>query len=228
MPRERPWARSVASRPKRDRRPTAGAGVAGQSPVQVVKRHDDVRLQLAVSKCLAAGYKMSVTISCLNQRLIMRLLPMKEPDKAWRSVKAQWKKDAEGVGEDFSTFASGSYAAFDSLIKDNSNPSLYCLSDGERVHAVCQVSRLMMSKYSTPMLRARFVSVSPVYELGLAGAGEYAQIMVALFSGIVWLPRCRRAISGSSSRVLAIPNSSPRCRSRRRCRRFRRSRSTGP
>jgi hypothetical protein len=131
---------------------------------------------------------MSVTISCLNQRLIMRLLPMKEPDKAWRSVKAQWKKDAEGVGEDFSTFAS-SYGAFDSLIKDNSNPSLYCLSDGERVHAVCQVSRLMMSKYSTPMLRARFVSVSPVYELGLAGAGEYSQIMVALFSGIVWLSR---------------------------------------
>ncbi len=137
---------------------------------------------------------MSVTISCLNQRLIMRLLPMKEPDKAWRSVKAQWKKDAEGVGEDFSTFASGSYAAFDSLIKDNSNPSLYCLSDGERVHAVCQVSRLMMSKYSTPMLRARFVSVSPVYELGLAGAGEYAQIMVALFSGIVWL--CGLAVGG--------------------------------
>jgi hypothetical protein len=119
----------------------------------------------------------------------MRLLPMKEPDKAWRSIKAQWKKDAEGVGEDYSTFAMGSCAVFDGLIKDTSNPSLYCLSDGERVHAVCQVSRLMMSKYSTPMLRARFVSVSPVYELGLAGAGEYAQIMVALFSGIVWLSR---------------------------------------
>jgi hypothetical protein len=150
--------------------------------------HNDVRRQRAVSKRLAAGYKMSVITFCFNQRLIMRLLPMKEPDKAWRSIKAQWKKDAEGVGEDYSTFAMGS-AAFDSLIKDTSNPSLYCLSDGERIHAVCQVSRLMMSKYSTPMLRARFISVSPVYELGLAGAGEYARIMVALFSGIVWLSR---------------------------------------
>lgn len=119
----------------------------------------------------------------------MRLLPMKEPDKAWRSIKAQWKKDAEGVGEDFSTFAMGSYSAFDTLIKDNANPSLYCLSDGERIHAVCQVSRMLMSKYSSPLLRVRCVSVSPVYELGLAGAGEYAQIMVALFSGIVWLSR---------------------------------------
>jgi hypothetical protein len=65
----------------------------------------------AVSKCLADEYKMSVITSCTNPRLIMRLLPMKEPDKAWRSIKAQWKKDAEGVGE--ATFAMGSYSAFD-------------------------------------------------------------------------------------------------------------------
>ena len=119
----------------------------------------------------------------------MRLLPMKEADKAWRSVKAQWKKDAEGVGEDYSTFAMGSSAAFDTLIKDSSNPGLYCLTDGERVHAACQVSRLMMSKFPSPILRARFILVSPAYELGIADAGQYAQMMVALFSGIVWLSR---------------------------------------
>ena len=38
-------------------------------------------------------------------------------------------------------------------------------------------------------LRARFVSVSPTYELGVADAGQYAQTLVALFSGIVWLSR---------------------------------------
>ena len=118
----------------------------------------------------------------------MRLLPM-SPDKPWRSIKAQWKKDAESVGEDFSTFSNGSFTAFDALTKDGDNPSLYCLSDGERVHAACQVSRLMMSKFPTPILRARFISVSPAYELGVADAGQYAQILVALFSGIVWLSR---------------------------------------
>ena len=83
----------------------------------------------------------------INPRLIMRLLPMKDPDRSWRSIKAQWKKDAESVGEDFSTFSTGSFAAYDALTKDGDNPSLYCLSDGERVHAACQVSRLMMSKF---------------------------------------------------------------------------------
>ena len=68
-------------------------------------------------------------------------------------------------------------------------PTLYCLSDGERVHAACQVSRLMMSKFPIPILRARFILVSPIYELGIANAGQYAQMMVALFSGIVWLSR---------------------------------------
>ena len=53
----------------------------------------------------------------------MRLLPMKDADKSWRAVKAQWKKDAEGVGEDFSTFSMGSYAAFDALTKDGDNPT---------------------------------------------------------------------------------------------------------
>ena len=119
----------------------------------------------------------------------MRLLPMKDPDKSWRSIKAQWKKDAEGVGEDFSTFSNGGYAAFDALTKDGENPSLYCLSDSERIHAACQVSRLMMSKFPSPILRARFIVASPVYELGIADASQYAQIMVALFSGIVWLSR---------------------------------------
>ncbi|MGH6755103.1 MAG: hypothetical protein ACREDP_23330, partial [Bradyrhizobium sp.] len=73
--------------------------------------------------------------------------------------------------------------------KDGDNPSLHCLSDGERIHAACQVSRLMMSKFPTPILRARFVVVSPLYELGVADAAQYAQTMVALFCGIVWLSR---------------------------------------
>src|SRR4029079_4654168 len=119
----------------------------------------------------------------------MRLVPMKDADKSWRAVKAQWKKDAESVGEDFSTFSMGGYAAFDNLTKDGDHPTLYCLSDGEKIHAACQVSRLMMSKFPTPILRARFVSVSPIYELGVTDDGQYAQVMVALFSGIVWLSR---------------------------------------
>ncbi|WP_291844160.1 hypothetical protein [Bradyrhizobium sp.] len=119
----------------------------------------------------------------------MRLLPMKDPDRSWRTIKGQWKKDAESVGEDFSTFSAGCLSVYDSLAKEGDNPSLYCLSDGERVHAACQVSRLMMSKYPAPILRARFVVVSPIYELGLADVGQYARTMVALFSGIVWLSR---------------------------------------
>ena len=119
----------------------------------------------------------------------MRLLPMKEPDRSWRSIKGQWRKDAESVGEDFSTFSTGIFSAYDALTKDGDHPTLYCLSDGEKIHAACQVSRLMMSKFPTPILRARFIVVSPVYELGQADAGQYAQILVALFSGIIWLSR---------------------------------------
>lgn len=113
---------------------------------------------------------------------------MKDPDRAWRSIKGQWKKDAEAAGEDFASF--GGISAFEALAtKEGDNPGLYCLTDGQRFHAVCQVRRLLMSKYRTPILRARFVNVSPAYELDAAGTNEYAQILVALFSGVVWLSK---------------------------------------
>ena len=87
----------------------------------------------------------------------------------------------------------------------------------------------MMSKFPSPILRARFIVVSPVYELGIADAGQYAQMMVALFSGIVWLSR--DTMTASHIRFFlkspGMRNSSRRCRLTRRCRRFRSSRSTG-
>ncbi|MEN3347789.1 MAG: hypothetical protein V7632_1424 [Bradyrhizobium sp.] len=118
----------------------------------------------------------------------MRLLPIKDLERSWKNIKARWKKDAEGVGEDFATFAG--IAAFDALTaKEGDNQGLYYLADGDRVHAVCQVRRLLMSKYPTPALNARFVNVSPIYDLGLAATSEYAQILLALFSGVIWLSR---------------------------------------
>jgi hypothetical protein len=129
----------------------------------------------------------------------MRLLPIKDPDRSWRSIKGQWKKDTEVAGEDFASF--GGIAAFDAVAsKEGDNPGLYCLSDGERFHAVCQIRRMLMSKYQEPILRARFVNVSPVYELGIAGTSEYAQILVALFSGVVWLSK--DALSAAHIRFL--------------------------
>ena len=127
--------------------------------------------------------------SAFNPWLVMRLLPMKEPDRSWRSIKGQWKKDAESVGEDFSTFSTGSFSAYDALTKDGDSPNLYCLSDGERVHAACQVSRLMMSKFPKPDPACALHRGVADLRTGDRDAGQYAQMMVALFSGIVWLSR---------------------------------------
>ena len=86
----------------------------------------------------------------------MRLLPIKDPERSWRHIKAQWKKDAEGVGEDFATF--GGISAFEALTaREGDSQGLYHLTDGERVHAVCQVRRLLMSRYTSPALSARRV-----------------------------------------------------------------------
>src|ERR1700675_1816060 len=104
----------TANRPKR-----VSASI-GARPARGVGSSD-----VAVRKRLNHCHKLIMIISCTNHWLIMRLLPIKDPDRSWRTIKAQWKKDAEGVGEDFATFAG--IAAFDVLAtKEGDNPGLFC------------------------------------------------------------------------------------------------------
>jgi hypothetical protein len=120
----------------------------------------------------------------------MRLMPISDADKSWPSLKSQWRRAAEGAEEDFSTFAQGPLAALDQLVTQGSGKAgLYGLYDGAVPHAICQVNKLLMSKFEGPVLRARFVTVSPIYDFGSASLATYAQVLIELFSGIVWLSR---------------------------------------
>jgi hypothetical protein len=120
----------------------------------------------------------------------MQLTPVSDSGRSWLNIKEQWKKEAESAGEDFSTFAIGTFAALDPLVeKDAGKAGLFALYEGERAHAICQVNRLLVKKYSTPILRARFATVSPLYDFGALDVSVYARILVELFSGVVWLSR---------------------------------------
>ncbi len=57
-----------------------------------------------------------------------------------------------------------------------------------------------MSRYSAPALSARYVNVSPIYDLGLTDISNYGQMLVTLFSGVVWLSR--DALSANHIRFL--------------------------
>jgi len=118
----------------------------------------------------------------------MRLLPISDTDRSWTSLKSQWRRAAEMAEEDFSTFALGPFAMIDALIaRSPGQAGLYGLFDGNVPHAFCQVNRLLMPKFEGPVLRARFMNVSPAYDSGTAGTGKYAQLLVELFSGVIWL-----------------------------------------
>jgi hypothetical protein len=120
----------------------------------------------------------------------MRLQPVSDADKSWQSLKSQWRKAAESAEEDFSTYALGPLAALDHLIAQApGRAGLYGLYDDQVPHAFCQVNKLLMHKFDGPVLRARFMTVSPLYDFGTADSSKYGQLLVELFSGIVWLSR---------------------------------------
>ena len=116
----------------------------------------------------------------------MRLLPISDADKSWISLKSQWRKIAEAAEEDFSTYAIGTFAALEPQMQGGKG-GLYGLYEGSVPHAFCQVNKLLMSKFEGPLLRARFMTVSPLYDFGTEDLGKYGQLLIDLFSGIVWL-----------------------------------------
>jgi hypothetical protein len=124
----------------------------------------------------------------------MRLLPISDADRSWTSLKSQWRKAAEAAEEDFSTYTQGPFAILDPLMLGGKG-GLYGLYDGTVPQAFCQVNKLLMPKFEGPVLRARFMTVSPAYDLGSAGLQKYGQLLIELFSGMVWLSR--NALSAS-------------------------------
>ncbi|MET0876029.1 MAG: hypothetical protein ABWY14_02725 [Tardiphaga sp.] len=117
----------------------------------------------------------------------MRLMPISDADRSWASLKGQWRKAAEAIEEDFSTFALGPFAALDLQMQQGGKAGLYGLYEGTVPHAFCQVNKLLMAKFDGPVLRARYMTASPLYDFGGRDLAGYGQLLVELFSGIVWL-----------------------------------------
>jgi hypothetical protein len=119
----------------------------------------------------------------------MRLMPISDADKNWGSLKAQWRKTAEAADQDFSTYALGSLVAIDLQMQQGGKAGLFGLYEGTVPHAFCQVHKLLIPRFEGPVLRARFMTVSPAYDFGSAGRDKYGQVLVELFSAMIWLSR---------------------------------------
>ncbi len=122
----------------------------------------------------------------------MDLLPLSENDKSWQSLQAQWRVESADLKDDFSTYAVGTFGALNPAAKEDvSKSGLYGLHDGNSFKAFCQVTRLLMKGYDSPVLRARFVTVSPKFDFGTHNIAEYVGVLTHIFSGVVWLARSR-------------------------------------
>jgi hypothetical protein len=119
----------------------------------------------------------------------MRLIPISQSDRSWNKIKAEWKAIADRTGEDFSELAA-MFAALEPLAnQEGSKSGLYGFYQDEEARAICQISRMLVSRFPNPVVRVRFVTVSPLYDSGSTDLAGYSQLLVGLFSGVVWLAR---------------------------------------
>jgi hypothetical protein len=120
----------------------------------------------------------------------MRLIPIGQNDRSWTKVKAEWKAAADRTGEDFSTLATGALMFLEPLsLLEGPKSGLYAFYEEDEVRAVCQIGRILISRHPSAVVRVRFITISPLYDTGTLDLSAYAQLMVSLFSGVVWLAR---------------------------------------
>jgi hypothetical protein len=119
----------------------------------------------------------------------MRLIPISQDDRSWNKIKTDWKAIADKAGEDFSTLTAMFTILEPFSVQEGSNSGLYGYYEDGHARAVCQISRILVSRFPHPVVRVRFVTVSPLYDSGSIDLSGYSQLMVGLFSGVVWLAR---------------------------------------
>ena len=95
----------------------------------------------------------------------MRLVPVSQNDSSWSKIKAEWKAAAERSGRDFTTFVFGAFTILEPLSLD-SKSGLHGFYEEEEARALCQISRLLVGRHAGPVVRVRFVTVSPLYDSG--------------------------------------------------------------
>lgn len=109
-----------------------------------------------------------------------------ESDGSWDAFEADWRSQCDFYNEDFDTFASDTFGVVKDLVAAaNDKAGLYVLKDGDIHVAMCQLNCAMIPNYKGQVLRARFITLCPNYDLGEIEVGVYSSLMVELLYHIL-------------------------------------------
>ncbi|WP_313077348.1 hypothetical protein [Agrobacterium pusense] len=116
---------------------------------------------------------------------IIRLL---KSDGSWDAFKADWEAQCAAYDEEFDTYAEGTFSVVKDLLeREHQAAGLFAVKLNGTHVSMCQLNRASIPGYSSPVLRVRFMTLSPEYDFGDKPVEEYATVLVATFATVLAL-----------------------------------------
>lgn len=106
-------------------------------------------------------------------------------DDTWESLHASWKAECVAAGEDPDTYIEAAFGPLeDLLVGDQTKAWVFALRSEGRYPAVCQVNRAFLPGYTGPVLRVRFITLSPEYDLTEKTSVDYGTVLIQLLLAV--------------------------------------------
>jgi len=114
------------------------------------------------------------------------IVRLKNDDESWAEFKADWEAQCAAYGEEFSSFAEGTFAVVADLLNESgANSGLFAIKGDEGHVSMCQLNRASIPGYSSPVLRVRFMTLSPEFDFGDKSVEDYSDVLVATFAAVL-------------------------------------------
>ncbi len=102
-------------------------------------------------------------------------------DGTWAAFEQDWREQCNALDEDIDNYASPTFAVISPLAQGNEpKAGLFALRMNGRHVAVCQINTAAIPKYDAPVLRVRYMTLSPEFDLTEKTPSEYGDMLVSL------------------------------------------------
>ena len=116
------------------------------------------------------------------------LIQLLEEDGTWDAFEQDWEDQCASYGEDFNEYASGTFHVVRDLIAEKQRKAGVFAFWADNTHmSICQVNVAGLPRYDSPVMRVRYLTLSPDFDFGTKTIEEYANALVHAFAGILHL-----------------------------------------
>lgn len=113
------------------------------------------------------------------------MLKLQKAGGTWQRLLDEWGRQCAQYGESLDNYASATMPVLEQLAAaPEATAGVYGVEKDGEIGAICQLNCTPLPGYPSPVLRVRFLTVSPKYDLGDIAISEYGDLLVEAFFGV--------------------------------------------